>query len=79
VVLPPFDRQKLKLRNALDLDDERQAAAARSAGQGMMEVAELADVIRSLELAATAGAPVASDLAEKATLYARPLAAARRA
>lgn len=78
-MLPPFNRQALKLRNALDLDDERNAAAARSAGEGMMEVAELADVIRCLEIAATAGAPAASDLAEKARLYVRPLAAARRA
>ena len=45
----------------------------------MMEVAELADVIRSLETAAAGGAPAASDLAEKARRYVRPLAAARRA
>jgi len=74
----PVKREQLGVRNALDAEDERAAASARSAAQGVVDVVELSDIVR--KLAAAAGAPPArvDDLEQKARLYVRPLLAACR-
>lgn len=78
----PFNRARLRERNALDDAEEQAAAAQRTPGERVEMSLDLSQLVR--ELAHATGADQAtstrSDLAEKARLYAEPLRilAARR-
>jgi hypothetical protein len=71
----PFDRERLKRRNAIDSDQDRAADCRRSPGESFMETLELCEVVGQLASAA-ASEESASDLEAKARLYVRPLRAA---
>jgi hypothetical protein len=74
-VILPFDRTRLRERNALDDAEDRAAAAHRSPAERVAMSLELSQLVRELSRA-TGSAQVAdeaTDLAEKARLYAAPL------
>ena len=76
-MLLPFDRERLKQRNALDVADELQASAGQTPSEKLLATIDLSEVVR--ELAAAAGSqPETSDLELKSHLYVRPLRAATR-
>ena len=76
-MLPPFDREALKERNASDLAAERARAASRSPAEGLLDTLELSELVRELARASNADCPASHDLEAKADLYVRPLKAAR--
>ena len=76
-MLLPFDRERLKQRNARDAEQEVAAAAEKSPAQRFMETLEVSEVVRQLA-AATGSDSAASDLEAKSRLYVRPLLAAMR-
>jgi hypothetical protein len=71
----PFDRARLRERNALDDAEDREDAARRSPAERVEISLELSQIVR--ELAHAAGTDQSgddhADLAEKASLYAAPL------
>jgi hypothetical protein len=73
-----MDRDKLKLRNRIDREQELAHAELQSPEQGLMETVELSDTVRALATAA-AMTGVVDDIQEKAWLYVRPLRALRPA
>jgi hypothetical protein len=74
----PFDREKLRRRNAADAEAERAVASVRSPEQGFLETLDLSEVVSELA-AATAGEQLlVDDLEAKARLYVLPLRAAQR-
>jgi hypothetical protein len=81
-VILPFDRARLRERNALDDAEDQAAAAQRSPGERVEISLDLSQLVRDLAHATGADRAVArnADLAEKARLYAAPLRilAARR-
>lgn len=77
-MLPPFDRERLKLRNTCDAEQEVAAAADKTTEQSFVEALELSEVVRQLARA-TGSDSVGADLAAKSRLYVRPLLAAMRA
>jgi hypothetical protein len=72
----PFNRDRLRERNASDLVDEIKEARRRSPAERVEQTLELSDLVRAL--AQAAGSEVPDDLAEKARLYAEPLRVATR-
>jgi hypothetical protein len=74
-VILPFDRARLRERNALDEAIDRADAAHRSPAERVALSLELSQLVRDLSRAAgTAQRPDDhGDLAEKAWLYAAPL------
>jgi hypothetical protein len=78
----PFDRARLRERNALDEAEDREDAARRSPAERVAVSLELSQLVRDLSRAAGTerAADRCDDLAEKARLYAAPLRilAARR-
>jgi hypothetical protein len=73
-VIPPFDRARLAEKNALDEAEAIADAAAKTPEERIEETLELSELVR--ELARANGvdpAAGASDLAEKARLWARPM------
>jgi hypothetical protein len=72
----PFDRSRLRERNALDLAQEIEEARTRSPAERLEQTLELSELTRAL--AQATGAEVPDDLAEKARLYAEPLRVAAR-
>lgn len=78
----PFNRARLRERNALDDAQDQAAAAERSPGERVEASLDLSQLVRDLAHATGAdqAAAARSDLAEKARLYAAPLRilAARR-
>ena len=78
----PFDRARLRERNALDDAEDQAAAAQRSPGERVELSLDLSQLVRELAHATGADRAAAThaDLAEKARLYAAPLRilAARR-
>jgi hypothetical protein len=71
-VVLPFDRERLKTRNAIDSEQERAASERRSPVQSFVETLELCEVVGRLA-SATGSEPSPSDLEAKARLYVRPL------
>ena len=74
----PFDRARLRERNALDDAEEREAARALSPGEGLLATIAVSQLVRDLARAAGAlpdqpPSRWADDLAGKAHLYAEPL------
>ena len=76
-MLLPFDRERLKLRNARDAEQEVAAAVEKTPEQGFVETIEVSEVVRQLAVA-TGSDSAASDLAAKSRLYVGPLLAAMR-
>lgn len=78
----PFDRERLRERNALDEAEDRADAARRSPAERVELSLSLSQLVRDLSRAAgtASAADEHDDLAEKARLYAAPLRilAARR-
>lgn len=78
----PFDRARLRERNALDEAEDRADAARRSPAERVAISLELSQLVRDLSRAAGTeqAADRYDDLAEKARLFATPLRilAARR-
>jgi hypothetical protein len=74
-VILPFDRKRLRERNALDEAEDRADAARRSPPERVEFSLELSELVRDLSLATGASEPAdeRADLAEKARLYATPL------
>ncbi|MBN2576457.1 MAG: hypothetical protein JXP73_17980 [Deltaproteobacteria bacterium] len=78
-MLLPFDRARLRERNEADVTAERFDAAARSPAEGLRDVLELCETVRSLALATSGEPGPVDDLAAKARLFVLPLRAAQRA
>jgi hypothetical protein len=76
-VLLPFDRERLKLRNARDAEQELAAAAKKTAEESLAETIEVSEIVRQLALA-TGSDSVPVDLAAKSRLYVRPFLVAMR-
>jgi hypothetical protein len=80
VVIPPLRRDALARRAARDAEDERAASQGEEPGERADLALELSELAR--ESAEALGADWVTsppnDLAEKAELYARPLAVLRR-
>ncbi len=76
-MLLPFDRERLKQRNALDAQQEQAASAEKTPSQSLVETVELSDVVRQLAIA-TGSDATGTDLEGKSRLYVRPLLAAMR-
>lgn len=74
-MLLPFDRARLRKRNALDDAEERSDAAQRSPAERVAISLELSELVRDLSRAAGTdrAAEEHDSLAEKARLYAAPL------
>jgi hypothetical protein len=70
-VLPGPPLSNLARRNALDEQDELDAAEGLSPAESFVQTLELSELV--LELARATGSATESDLAEKAARYARPL------
>lgn len=77
-VLLPFNRERLRERNDVENDAERQRISDSSPEQGFMETLELSEVVRELAQATSAESSEIYDLAAKATLYVLPLRAAQK-
>jgi|HubBroStandDraft_4_1064222.scaffolds.fasta_scaffold356923_2 hypothetical protein len=75
-MLLPFDRDRLRERNAIDLAQEIEEARRRSTPERFEQTLELSELVRAL--AEATGVEVPDDLAEKARLYAEPLRVATR-
>jgi len=75
-MLLPFDRDRLRERNAIDLAQEIEEAQRRSTPERFEQTLELSELVRAL--AEATGVEVPDDLAEKARLYAEPLRVATR-
>jgi hypothetical protein len=73
----PFDRERLRRRNALDVEQEAAASAEKTSSQSFMESIEVSEVVRQLMIA-TGSESETSDLEAKSRLYVRPLLAATR-
>lgn len=76
----PFNRERMRERNLLDDIDEIRLAAAQTPGQRFIDALDLSDLAIDLYLS-NPHAPVidrVEDLAEKARLWAVPLAASKR-
>ncbi len=74
-MLLPFDRERLKQRNALDAEQEAAFSAEKTPSQRFMETVELSEVVRQLAIA-TGSDSAAADLELKSRLYVHPLLAA---
>jgi hypothetical protein len=74
-VIPPFDRSRLRERNAIDDLEHRTEATSRSPAERVERALELSDLVRLLAHATGADQHIddRSDLEEKARLYAEPL------
>ena len=74
-MIPPFDRKRLRERNAIDDMEHRADARSRSPAERVERALELSDLIRLLAHATGADQHIdeRSDLEEKARLYADPL------
>jgi hypothetical protein len=75
-MLPPLDRERLQLRNALDAEQAVAAAVEKTPSERFMETVEVSEVV--LELAVATGSSAVSDLEAKSRLYSRPLLVAMR-
>jgi hypothetical protein len=76
VVLLPFDRARLRARNAIDDAEQLTEAARLSPSQRIEQSLELSQLV--IDLARAAGAPEGQrevELAEKARLFVAPLRA----
>ena len=73
----PFDRERLKQRNALDAAQEVQASAGQTPSEKLLATIEVSEVVRELAVAAGTQAE-RTDLQLKSHLYVRPLHAAMR-
>jgi hypothetical protein len=70
----PFDRTRLRERNQRDQEADRADAAAHTPAERLEQAVELSELILALSRAAGSDTTVpATDLAEKARLYAYPL------
>ena len=77
-MLLPFNRERLRERNDVENDAERQRVSDFSPEQGFMDVLELSEVVRELAQATSAEGSETYDLAAKAKLYVLPLRATQR-
>ncbi len=77
-MLLPFDRERLKQRNALDAEQDAAVSAETTPSQSFLETVEVSDLVRQLAIA-TGSDSAAGDLEAKSRLYVRPLRAAMRA
>lgn len=71
----PFDRERLRARNALDDAEAREDAARRTPAERVLRSLELSQLVRDLARAAGTLEPVdaEADLAEKARTWVTPL------
>ncbi|MBN1611958.1 MAG: hypothetical protein JW940_35330 [Polyangiaceae bacterium] len=76
-MLLPFDRDRLRQRNALDAGQELAASAEKTPSERFVETVELSDVVRQLAVA-TGSEGKTADLETKSLLYVRPLRLAMR-
>ncbi len=72
LVIPPFDRSRLRERNLLDEADARADAAALDPARRLEQALELSAFVLAHATGADGSVPEA-DLADKARLYASPL------
>ena len=73
-MIPPFDRERLKQRNALDVEQGALASAEKTPAERFEETIEVSELARELALA-TGTAAETDDLETKARLFVRPLRA----
>ena len=71
-MIPPFDRERLKQRNALDVEQDALASAEKTSAERFEETIEVSELARELAFA-TGTAAAANDLETKARLFVRPL------
>lgn len=76
-MLLPFDRERLKQRNATDSEQELAVSAEKSPSECFLDTIEVCEVVRQLAVASGSDC-VAAGLDGKARLYVRPLLAAAR-
>lgn len=71
----PFDRNRLRERNAIDELQHQDEAARQSPAEGVERTLEVSDLVRMLAHATGADESIEerADLEEKARLYAMPL------